>query len=132
VLRRVLNHPSWLLPGLAVSMSVYGLTYIAVGAAPWFPLVLVGVVIAHLAAGGNWMMSNFALQTEVPDALRGRVFATDLMLALISVAASQLIVGAFVDRVDPRLLVAVCGAVTLTYAAGWAAVTRRQHRPSSS
>ena len=29
-LRRVLTHPSWLLPGLAVSMSVYGLTYMAV------------------------------------------------------------------------------------------------------
>lgn len=126
VLRRVLTHPSWLLPGLAVSMSVYGLTYLAVSAAPWFPLVLAGVVLAHLAAGGNWMMSNFALQTEVPDALRGRVFATDVMLALLSVGASQLIVGAFVDRVDPRLLIAVCGAVTLAYAAGWAAVTKRQ------
>lgn len=131
VLRRVLSHPSWLLPGLAVSMSVYGLTYLAVSASPWFPLVLVGVVVAHLAAGGNWMMSNFALQTEVPDALRGRVFATDVMLALLSVGVSQLIVGGFVDRVDPRLLIAVCGAVTLVYAAGWAAVTRRLHRALS-
>ncbi|MDG6106099.1 MFS transporter [Dactylosporangium aurantiacum] len=131
VLRRVLTHPSWLLPGLAVSMSVYGLTYLAASAAPWFPLLLVGVVVAHLAAGGNWMMSNFALQTEVPDALRGRVFATDVMLALLSVGVSQLIVGGFVDRVDPRLLTAVCGGVTLVYAAGWAAVTRRLRRAVS-
>jgi MFS family permease len=131
VLRRVLSHPSWLLPGLAVSMSVYGLAYLAVSTAPWFPLLLAGVVVAHLAAGGNWMMSNFALQSEVPDALRGRVFATDVMLALLSVGVSQLIVGAFVDRVDPRLLIAVCGAVTLVYAAGWAAVTTRQRRAVS-
>ncbi|WP_327006030.1 MFS transporter [Dactylosporangium sp. NBC_01737] len=131
VLRRVLSHPAWLLPGLAVSMSVYGLTYMAVSAAPWFPLVLVGVVLAHLAAGGNWMMSNFALQTEVPDELRGRVFATDILFALLSVGVSQLIVGAFVDRVDPRVLIAACGAVTLVYAIGWAAVTTRQ-RPAVS
>jgi predicted MFS family arabinose efflux permease len=131
VLRRALTHPAWLLPGLAVSMSVYGLMYLAVGAAPWFPLLLACVVLAHLAAGGNWMMSNFALQAEVPDALRGRVFATDVMIALLSVAASQLIVGAFVDRVDPRLLVAICGAVTLVYAAGWAAATRSWWRAVS-
>lgn len=131
VLRRVLSHRSWLLPGLAVSMSVYGLMYLAVGAAPWFPLTVGFVVCAHVASGGNWMMSNFALQAEVPDALRGRVFATDVMLALLSVAVSQLIVGAFIDSVDPRVLVAICGAVTLVYAAGWAAVTRRQQRAVS-
>ena len=45
------------------------------------------VVLAHLAAGGNWMMSNFALQTEVPDELRGRVFATDILFALLSGSA---------------------------------------------
>ena len=77
------------------------------------------------------MMSNFALQTEVPDELRGRVFATDILFALLSVGVSQLIVGAFVDRVDPRVLIAACGAVTLVYAIGWAAVTTRQ-RPAVS
>ncbi|MEU0559685.1 MFS transporter [Dactylosporangium sp. NPDC006015] len=125
VLRRVLSHPSWLLPGMAVSMSLFGLMYLAVGAAPWFALVLACVTLAHLAGGGNWTMSNFALQAEIPDALRGRIFATDVMLALLSVAASQLIVGAFIDRADPRLLAAICGAVTLVYAAGWTVVTRR-------
>jgi MFS family permease len=126
VLRRVLSHQAWLLPGLAVSMSIYGLAYLGVSVAPWFPLVLLGVVVAHVAGGGNWMMSNFVLQSEVPDGLRGRVFATDVMLATLSVSVSQLAVGAFIDRVDPRPLIAICGAVTVMYAAGWAAVSIRR------
>jgi MFS family permease len=120
LLRRVLTHRSWLLPGLAMSMAAYGLAYIGVSLLTWFPLVLAGVVLAHLGAGGNWMMSNVALQGEVPDTLRGRIFATDFMLATLSVATSQLAVGAFVDRTDPRLLAAACGAVTLLYSIGWA------------
>ncbi|MGI5244936.1 MFS transporter [Dactylosporangium sp. CA-139066] len=129
LLRRVLTHRSWLLPGLAMSMAAYGLAYIGVSLLTWFPLVLVGVVLAHLGAGGNWMMSNVALQGEVPDTLRGRIFATDFMLATLSVAASQLAVGSFVDRTEPRLLAAACGGVTLLYSVGWAAITLRRRRP---
>ncbi|WP_432835758.1 MFS transporter [Dactylosporangium sp. CA-092794] len=131
VLRRVLSHPAWLLPGLALSMALYGVAYIGVSLLTWFPLVLAGVVLAHLAGGGNWMMSNFVLQTEVPDALRGRVFATDFMLATLSVAVSQLAVGAFIDHTDPRLLIAASGATTLLYAGGWALVSMRRPAPAA-
>jgi MFS family permease len=122
---RVLNHRSWLLPGLAVSMSAYGLAYLGVSVARWFPLVLALVFVAHLAGGTNWVMSNFALQGEVPDELRGRVFATDMMLATLAISASQLVVGAFVDGLDSRVLIAGCGATTLLYAVGWRLATRR-------
>lgn len=125
VLRRVLAHPSWLLPGIAVSMATYGLGYLGVAAAPWFWLVVVFVVCAHTAGGGNWAMSSYALQAEVPDALRGRVFATDVMLTTVSISVSQLVVGVFVDHVPTRVLIACCGGVTVTYAIVWRLVTRR-------
>jgi MFS family permease len=125
VTRRVLTHRSWLLPGLAISMSAYGLAYLGVAVAPWFPLVLALVFVAHLAGGTNWVISNYALQGEVPDGLRGRVFAADMMLATLAISASQLVVGAFVDALDPRVLIAGCGAVTLVYALGWRLATRR-------
>ncbi|MFG2036605.1 MFS transporter [Dactylosporangium sp. NPDC048998] len=131
LLRRVLSHRAWLLPGLALSMALYGVSYVGVSLATWFPLVLAGVVLAHLAGGGNWMMSNYVLQAEVPDALRGRVFATDFMLATLSIAASQLAVGAFVDHTAPRLLIAACGTVTVLYAAGWATVALRRPAPAA-
>jgi MFS family permease len=125
LMRRVLGHRSWLLPGLAISMSAYGVAYLGVSVTHWFPLVLGLVFVAHLAGGTNWVISNFALQNEVPDGLRGRVFATDMMLATLAISASQLVVGAFVDTLDERVLIAGCGATTLLYAVGWRLATRR-------
>lgn len=125
LLRGVLNRPSRLLPGLAASMAGYGLAYLGVSVTHWFPAVLALIVVAHLAGGGNWAMSNAALQAEVPDALRGRVFAADMMLATLAVSASQLLVGVFVDQAPARLLIAVCGAATLGYAVLWRLVTAR-------
>jgi predicted MFS family arabinose efflux permease len=84
LMRRVLTNRAWLLPGLALSMSLYGLAYLGTSVARWFPLVLLLVFVAHFAGGSNWVMSNFALQGEVPDRLRGRVFATDMMLATLA------------------------------------------------
>ncbi|HEX6968435.1 MAG TPA: MFS transporter [Micromonosporaceae bacterium] len=125
LMRRVLARRSWLLPGMAISMGVYGLAYLGVSAAAWFPLVLALVFIAHFAGGSNWTMSYFALQTEVPDRLRGRVFATDMMLATLAISLSQLVVALVVDQVDERVVLAGCGLTTLAYAIGWRVATRR-------
>ncbi|MFV2100159.1 MFS transporter [Micromonospora sp. LOL_024] len=124
LMRRLLTRRAWLLPGLALSMSAYGLAYLGTSVVTWFPLVLVLVFVAHFAGGSNWVMSNFALQGEVPDRLRGRVFATDMMLATLAISVSQLVVAAVVDVVDERVVLAGCGLVTLTYAVGWRVATR--------
>ncbi|MEU7755279.1 MFS transporter [Micromonospora sp. NPDC049101] len=125
LMRRVLTRRAWLLPGLALSMSLYGLSYLGASAARWFPLVLLLVFVAHFAGGSNWVMSNFALQGEVPDRLRGRVFATDMMLATLAISVSQLAVALVVDVVDERVVLAGCGLITLVYAVGWRIATRR-------
>jgi len=130
VMRPVLTHRTWLLPGLAISMATYGMAYMTVAIAPWFWLVLVLVLVAHFAGGSNWVMSNYALQAEVPDALRGRVFGTDMMLATMAISVSQLVVGAFVDHVSARILFACCGATTLLYAIAWRIATARLAAPS--
>jgi MFS family permease len=124
-LRPILTHRSWLLPGLAISMGLYGLGYLGVAVTPWFPLVLALVFVAHFAGGTNWVLSNFALQGEVPDRLRGRVFAADMMLATVAIAISQLGAAAVVDFVDERVILAGCGLITLAYALGWRIATRR-------
>ncbi|MGI5212248.1 MFS transporter [Plantactinospora sp. CA-290183] len=126
--RRVLHHRSWLFTGLALSMSAYGLAYVGVSVAPWFWLVLVLVFVAHLGGGSNWVLSNYALQGEVPDRLRGRVFATDMMLATLAISVSQLAVAGVVDLVDERVVLVGCGLTTVVYAVGWWAATRRLDR----
>ncbi|WBB74754.1 MFS transporter [Micromonospora sp. WMMD1128] len=125
LMRRVLSNRAWLLTGLALSMSMYGLAYLGASVVSWFPLVLVLVFLAHLGGGSNWVLSNYALQGEVPDRLRGRVFATDMMLATLAIAVSQLVVALVVDRVDERTVLAGCGLVTVVYAVGWRFATRR-------
>jgi MFS family permease len=125
LMRRVLTKRAALLPGLALSMSLYGLSYVGVSVVAWFPLVLALVFVAHFAGGSNWVLSNFALQSEVPDRLRGRVFATDMMLATLAISVSQLVVAAVVDTVDERAVLAGCGLLTLGYAIGWRIATRR-------
>jgi MFS family permease len=130
LMRRMLARRTWLLTGLAVSMATYGVAYLGVAVSPWFALTLVLVTVAHLAGGGNWTMSNFALQLEVPDALRGRVFATDMMLATLAVSVSLLVVGALVDVLEPRLLIAGCASATLLYAVGWRIAVRGHAHPS--
>jgi MFS family permease len=132
LLRRVLLRRNWLMPGLALSMVAYGLAYLGVAASPWFWLMLALVTVAHVGGGGNWMMSNYALQIEVPDSLRGRVFATDMMFATLAISVSLLFTGALVDRVEPRLLVGVCGSVTLLYGIAWRIATRRLMRSAES
>jgi MFS family permease len=124
VMRPVLNRRSWLLPGLALSMALYGLGYLGVALAPWFPLVLALVFVAHFAGGTNWVLSNFALQGEVPDRLRGRVFATDMMLATLAISVSQLGAAAVVDHVNMRIILAGGGLLTLSYAIAWRVATR--------
>ncbi|MET7865711.1 MFS transporter [Micromonospora taraxaci] len=125
LMRRVLTRRAWLLPGLALSMSFYGLSYLGASLVRWFPLVLLLVFVAHFAGGSNWVISNFALQGEVPDHLRGRVFATDMMLATLAISVSQLAVAMVVDVVDERVVLAGCGLITVVYAVGWRIATRR-------
>lgn len=128
VMRRVLVHRSWLLPGLAISMATYGLAYLGVAVSPWFALTVFLVVLAHFAGGTNWVMSTYGLQLEVPDELRGRVFATDMMIAMLAISFSLLVASAFIDVLDLRVLVAACGAATLLYAVGWRVATRKHAR----
>lgn len=123
--RRVLNRPNWLLPGLSLSMAAYGVFYMTMAAAPWFWVGLACIFFAHLAGGGNWVMSAYAIQQRVPDELRGRINATDTMIAMLAVTVSQVVVSLFVDTISPQILIACCAAMTLSYAIGWRLFTRR-------
>lgn len=124
----VLTRERWLLPALAVSMGLFSVCYLGIAATTVIWVALPLVVVAHMAGGANWMISNFALQTEVPDGLRGRVLAADMMIATLAIAVSQLVAGAFVDSVSPRVVIAVSGAVTGAYAIVWRLITLRLMR----
>jgi MFS family permease len=128
---RLLRHrPGRLLPGLAFSMALYGSAYVVFGFIPWFIPALGFVMVAHAAGGANWSLSAYAIQAEVPDELRGRVFSLDFMVATLAVSLSQVSAGFLADHVPLRILASGFGAVTLAYAVGWSLATRRLRKQS--
>ncbi len=131
LLRRVLKHQGWLMSGLALSMAAYGLSYLCISVIPWFGLALVFVFIAHTAGGGNWMMSSYVLQTEIPDELRGRVLSMDMTIASLAVAVSSVTTSILESHISTRVLVACCGSITLVYAIVWRLITVRLNAPAT-
>jgi MFS family permease len=123
--RLYILRPDRLWPGLAVAMLVYGVSYLVIAATLWLPVVVGLMLLAHGAGASNWSMSTAAMQPLIPDALRGRVVSTDLMITTIVIASSQVAVGLLIDHTPTRLLVAGCGGVTILYGLGWRLATRR-------
>ncbi len=132
VLRRRAADPDRLYPLLGASMAVFGLGYLALGVTPWFPLVLVLLVVAHAGGGANWILSTYGLQATVPDALRGRVFSADYTLATLVIAGSQGVFGVLSDHVPARDLLALAGLLVLGYAACWTLATRAVRSPTAT
>lgn len=130
LLRRRATDLAGLYPLLGASMAVFGLGYLVLGLAGWFPLVLLLLVIAHAGGGANWILSTYGLQATVPDALRGRVFSADYTLATLIIAASQGVFGLLSELVAARELLALAGALVLGYAALWTAATRPARAPA--
>lgn len=124
-LRRRASDPARLPVLLAASMLSYGLCYGVVGWVGLLPVAVVLVALAHVGGGANWVLSVYALQAAVPDRLRGRVFAADLMFATLAVGGSQLVAGALSGVVDVRVLTSCLAGATFVYGLVWYAVVRR-------
>ena len=105
-------------------IALAGLGYLGVAVAPWFPLALGLVAVAHVGGGGNWVLSSYGLQRHVPDRLRGRVMSADLMVVTLAVAANQVAAGLLSEAVATRTLVACFGGLSVVYAGGWWLATR--------
>jgi len=130
VMQRRAKDPANLYAVLAGSMAVFGIGYVALAIAPWFPLVLLCLVVAHAGGGANWILSTYGLQATVPDALRGRVFSADYTLATLVIAGSQVAFGLLSEVVPARDLLAAGGVIVLLYAGGWWLSTRALRVPS--
>lgn len=124
--RRFLRHNAdsiWRV--LAASICCYGVAYAAFALTTSFPLALALVLLAHIGASGNWNLSVYALQSTVPDRIRGRVFSADFMLATLTLGVSQLAVGVLAEVFDLRWLSFGLAALVFCYGLGWYAATGR-------
>ena len=76
---------------LGLSIIVSGLFYATIGVNQWPLWIVSAVVFAHAASGANWVLATVLLQERSEDRLRGRVFATEWLLVLLTESVSILL-----------------------------------------
>jgi len=108
---------------IAVSILVFAAGYAGLGLSPTLVIGSVAVFVAHLGGGAQWLTSTYGLQREVPDFIRGRVFAADYGFVTLTMSISSLVAGVLSDRIGaPAATIAVASAGIL-WAVFWGAWT---------
>jgi predicted MFS family arabinose efflux permease len=113
-----------LFPAIGLSLAVFGLGYMALGAAPSLAIAAVTICVAHLGGGSQWMLSTYGLQVLVPDHVRGRIFGFDYMLVTLSLALSAMVASAVADHIGAPTTVSILGGVALVWAVVWFILSR--------
>jgi len=83
---------------IGIAFLIGGVFYAAFGAATSFIFALIVLGIAHMGGSILWVFSTVLLQRSVEDAFRGRVFAAELALLTLTMAASNYVTGELLDR----------------------------------
>ena len=101
---------------IGIAFLLGGVGYMAFGASTSFVLALILLGIAHCGGSILWVFSTVLLQRAVVDNFRGRVFAAELALLTLTMAASNYAAGELLDRfgVSPRKLTIAIGFFLLS------------------
>ncbi|MDT7604198.1 MAG: hypothetical protein QOF61_2195 [Acidobacteriota bacterium] len=111
---------------IGLAFIVSGIFYTAFGVAPTLAAALIVLAIAHAGGSVLWVSSTALLQLTVEDNFRGRVFAAELALMTLAMAASNYVTGELLDRVGltPRVVAAGTGIFFMLPGLLWFATAR--------
>jgi MFS family permease len=111
---------------IGIAFLIGGVFYIAFGSAYNFIFALLVLLLAHTGGSILWVFSTVLLQRAVEDQFRGRVFAAELALLTLTMAASNFIVGEMMDRFgfSPRVVTVGVGSFFLLPGLIWFATQR--------
>lgn len=106
---------------IGISFIIGGIFYIAFGSAKNFIFAIVVLAIAHTGGSILWVFSTVLLQQSVEDNFRGRVFAAELALLTLTMAASNYATGELLDRyhLSPRAVTIGIGVFFLLPGLAW-------------
>ena len=106
---------------IGISFVIAGIFYSAFGSATSFVFALVVLGIAHCGGSILWVFSTVMLQRSVEDSFRGRVFAAELALLTLTMAASNYVTGELLDRfqISPRIVTVGIGMFFLLPGLAW-------------
>src|SRR5919199_6904965 len=117
---------------IGVSFLVAGAFYVWFGSTASFALALLFLAVAHMGGSVLWVFSTVLLQATVEDEFRGRVFAAELMLMTLAMAASNYAAGEALDRFgySPRAVAVFIGIFFMLPGALWFLTRRLWDRTS--
>ncbi|HMJ25994.1 MAG TPA: MFS transporter [Pyrinomonadaceae bacterium] len=115
---------------IGIAFLIGGVFYIAFGVSRNFALALLFLAIAHTGGSILWVFSTVLLQQGVEDKFRGRVFAAEMALVTLTMAASNYLVGELMDRFgfSPRVVTAGVGTFFLLPGLIWFATEKWWNR----
>jgi MFS family permease len=111
---------------IGISFIISGIFYIVFGSATNFIFALIVLAIAHTGGSILWVFSTVLLQQSVEDNFRGRVFAAELALLTLTMAASNYVTGELLDRyhLSPRAVTIGIGVFFLLPGLAWLVTMR--------
>jgi MFS family permease len=117
---------------IAICYVVHGGSYILFSQMRSFTWALVFIALSRAGVGFSSVMNMSQLLRHVPNALRGRVFATMESTTWSVMMISMMLAGIASEHWDPRTIGAIAGALSSTTAIfwGWAHFTGRLPEPA--
>ena len=111
---------------IGIAFLIGGAFYIAFGSTKSFAVALIVLGLAHTGGSILWVFSTVLLQRGVEDSFRGRVFAAELALLTLTMAASNYLTGELLDRfgLSPRVVTIAIGILFLLPGFIWFATKR--------
>ena len=107
--------------GVLFGYLIVGVGYAALGASNTVWTACFWVILAHCGGSTIWVFSTTLLQLNTEDRFRGRVFAADLGLTMLTIAIGAYLCGVFLDwGYSAKLVAMVTGIVMVIPAALWA------------
>ncbi|HKG48577.1 MAG TPA: MFS transporter [Pyrinomonadaceae bacterium] len=106
---------------IGIAFLIGGAFYIAFGSATSFIFALIVLGLAHCGGSILWVFSTVILQRTVVDNFRGRVFAAELALLTLAMAASNYVTGELLDRfrISPRIVTVGIGIFFILPGLAW-------------
>jgi predicted MFS family arabinose efflux permease len=120
--RRIVGeHPEAMYRTIGVAFFIMAGLFLLFSRMPTLVSASVVLCVATMASNILWVFSSTLLQLSVPDAYRGRVFATDFALLTILMALSTYIAGWAVDQpaLGARTVTALLGGILFIPAILW-------------
>lgn len=112
--------------GILIGFLLGAAGYIFLGLSQSLVLAILAVVVAHGGSSTNWVFSTTLLQLYTTDRFRGRVFAAEYGLCMLTISVSSYLAGFAMDwGATPRTVAMGIGAGMIFPVLGWAWALRR-------